>query len=1712
MRKITLLIALILCGITGVNAQASLYGFSVSTENYTAITGGTQLLSATDYSPTLDSGVSSQITLPTPFTFADVSYTTCYVTTNGQLVFGTTSPSTSTYNFLATSLGDNAVLAPFSADLTAGSTGLAEIRTEAVGTEIVFQWTNFRRYLATESFNFQIRLNTADSSIKYVYTGTAGTSTSYYPQIGVKSAVGDYKGLTTAGDGTWAAPGIITADASASSTLTFNSTTSFTNGLTYKFTVPASCNTQLVGGTISGDVVRFACAGATPAVITVPFANTAVGFTYQWQQSANGTDWADVTTGTGATTRTYTPAAFAGTLIQYRLKTICTATNEVAYSTNTVTINPITVPTTQVTALTIAQGLSQFTASFTNGNGARRQVYVSTSPIVDPVSGNFAAPTATAAFANNGQQLVYDGTGSTVTVTGVACGTTVYVKVYEYNRCGSGQYDVYYNTTTGTNGATVTTGPLTATLPTTNNFTGYNGSNLSTVVAGWYEATIPTTAGNEPSNANPVLGDSGWTNSTLQGTTTAKYNLYTRTANAWIISPKMQITADSRLRFKAAITDFASVSADPVRMAGTDDKVNVLVSTDGCGTTWTPIYTFSANNTADLTNVLTDYLLPLTGYTGQTIQIAFQATDGPVDDAPDYDFHLANILVEAIPSCEAPGAVTAVKTGFTTARVNWTLPLVAPAEGYEYYRSTSTTAPVAATEATGSVGAGVLTADLAGLTPNTTYYVWVRSVCSETNKSPWVAGGSFFTGACVPAPSSVDGQGIIGVTLGTISNTTGAETGNYGNYTNLSTSADLTSTVNFSVTYGTSSTYGTKIWVDWNNDADFDDEGELVYTGLSAATNPATLSGSFVVPATAVLGSHIVRIGGTDNNNGGTPCYTGTFGSYEDYTLVVTMPAVPVITSFTPDSACIENATLTITGTGLANSTVKVGTTTVQTTSVTATQIVATVPAGTTGAVSVTTVAGTATSTEAFTVSTPAALTISAEEAAVCAGVGTEVVTVTAGASDYDSFVWTPATGVEGDLASGYIFTPSETTTYTLTATQSQGACVATATFTVTVNARPTALTVAPAAAELCEGNVEALTATGAFGPMQAVIGDGTSAPGVNNFPNPFSAYYGGLKTQILFTAAELQAMGFVPGSTINSLSFDFFSSAANALNDFRIKIGTTTNANTDGGFVASSGLTTVYNANYTPTAGVTGWVPFALTTPYLYTGGNLIVEIAHNQGNSGNGNGTRNNTTTTAVNTVYYGARDNVTPAGLASYDALTSYSSSNASTSRPNITFSFSGPQPVTWLPVTGLYTDAQATVPYVQGAAASTVYVKANTNTSYVATATNASGCTSSATVTVAVTSTVAPVAPATLAFCQGATASQLTATGENVQWYTTQTGGQPLAGTALLETRTYYATQTLNGCESYTRAAVAVTINVVEVTELDDVTICGGYTLPQLSAGNYYSAAGGQGVELHAGDIITTDRTIYIYAVSGDCSAETSFTVTMTTLETPVVEDVTACNSYTLPALNTGNYYIAPNGQGDVVPAGTTYSDSTTLYVFVQSGTCTAEASFDITINYTPVITAVSPQVVSTQNDIATIEDIVVTADGAVQWYASEADYANNNPLPAGTQISPNTTYYAGQSNGTCSAVITVAISEVLADKGFDLTKFSYYPNPVSNELNIAYSSEISSVEVFNMLGQNVLNVKPNAATTKVNMSALAEGTYVVTVKAGSVSKTIKVVKK
>jgi len=198
------------------------------------------------------------------------------------------------------------------------------------------------------------------------------------------------------------------------------------------------------------------------------------------------------------------------------------------------------------------------------------------------------------------------------------------------------------------------------------------------------------------------------------------------------------------------------------------------------------------------------------------------------------------------------------------------------------YQWQSSTDGVSFTNIAGATNSSYVTTQSA-----TVYYqcVLICSAGSTSTSTPvQVDMNPFYNCYCTPAPTSTDGNGITNVTYGTVNNTTVGEPGGYADYSSLSADYSQNDLVTLDITYSTGFTYNTKIWVDWNDNGSFADAGEEMYTGVSLAPNPSTLNTSFTIPANAPGGLHRMRIGGCDI---ATPitCYTGSWGSYEDYSL-----------------------------------------------------------------------------------------------------------------------------------------------------------------------------------------------------------------------------------------------------------------------------------------------------------------------------------------------------------------------------------------------------------------------------------------------------------------------------------------------------------------------------------------------------------------------------------------------------------------------------------------------------------------------------------------------------------------------------------------------------------------------------------------------------------------------------------------------------------
>lgn len=120
------------------------------------------------------------------------------------------------------------------------------------------------------------------------------------------------------------------------------------------------------------------------------------------------------------------------------------------------------------------------------------------------------------------------------------------------------------------------------------------------------------------------------------------------------------------------------------------------------------------------------------------------------------------------------------------------------------------------------------------------------------------------------------------------------------------------------------------------------------------------------------------------------------------------------------------------------------------------------------------------------------------------------------------------------------------------------------------------------------------------IGQTYLTIGTGTTTVGY-----PFYTFYHDSRTQMLYTASEITAANGGSG-TILSIAFDVSSVATQTMNGFTIQMKNV-NQSSMTGFI-DAGWTTVYSSNYGITA--TGWDTITLTTPFSYTGTDLLIQV----------------------------------------------------------------------------------------------------------------------------------------------------------------------------------------------------------------------------------------------------------------------------------------------------------------------------------------------------------------------------------------------------------------------------------------------------------------------------------------------------------------------
>src|SRR5690606_28307050 len=124
---------------------------------------------------------------------------------------------------------------------------------------------------------------------------------------------------------------------------------------------------------------------------------------------------------------------------------------------------------------------------------------------------------------------------------------------------------------------------------------------------------------------------------------------------------------------------------------------------------------------------------------------------------------------------------------------------------------------------------------------------------------------------------------IINLTNNTGTATCGAN--GYNDFTTMSASASAEMVVSYTVGVGSYSA-GVKIWVDWNDNGEFETD-ELMGQSTATISSGSSFTGNFTVPTGTALGDYGVRVRAVESTTTFTACSSQSWGEAEDYTFTV---------------------------------------------------------------------------------------------------------------------------------------------------------------------------------------------------------------------------------------------------------------------------------------------------------------------------------------------------------------------------------------------------------------------------------------------------------------------------------------------------------------------------------------------------------------------------------------------------------------------------------------------------------------------------------------------------------------------------------------------------------------------------------------------------------------------------------------------------------
>lgn len=1274
-----------------INAQVSAYFFSEELSVYSEIAGGNEAYAAPWDNHTTGAAVLANIGFS--FDYNDGSYTTCYISPNGFITFGPTQPNANTYIPISAGIAYNGAISAMGADLISATNAITYTTIGTAPNRVfIVQWKNAERKTNAGVLNFQIRLYETSNEIRLHYGFCFPDDTAFTTaQVGLRgpsnNILSSVNNRSQGGANINSSWFLRSVKGTANNQTMRLSIAEFPdNGLLYKYERPSPCTVPVgsPSGLVIGDtsiavnsftgnsftpvaspLTRYLVLRSTvntpPTALQIPdgtywAVNAVIGGNYTVVSTSNATTFAQ--TGlTNNTTYYYWVIPYNGDCLGGPLYNV---SNMITGSQTTCISAPTLAPTTNNTG-------NGFTINFNPVPGATDyQVDVSTNNTFTQILPAYSG--------------VLTGGATTFTVTDLPPLSNYWFRVRAVGL-----------------GCSIN-----------------SASSLVVLSCGYY--FVPYSQYFDTTAVNAIPGCSATIDDNADGTSWRVQNINPASSPRALYLNKNNTVAMDDWFFLPGIKLDAGVSYrlffryNSANSGGLVERLRVRL---GSGQSPAQM-NLTILDLPSITNTI--YQSAFVDFTPVSNDVYYLGFQGYSPANQSY-LVLDDISVTIAPTCFEPENLIISAISNNSATIDFDPPTVEPANGYHYYLSTVETPPTGATAPTGSVPFGSTSVPLTGLTSSTSYYIWIRGNCGPGDVSIWSQLFSFST-ECIPptfttiTPANRCGIGTVSLVAipnaGSVTEWYDAPSGGNLLFTGSTyTTPSLASTTTF---YAQAKAAGGNASV-----------GPRSPNSIAGAKTALTApSGVFITITneTELLGVDIFPLSSGQNglivirNSLNVPVISVPFT-----TSVVggnTPQTIPINFDFIPGNYTVTLSTVPTSG--LIGNTENV--------SYPYTSSVATIDGNnfdnsfysffynwrfTTSCYS-------AFSPIVATVTPPPVLSLSASSAIICSGLSTPTITVS-GAASFNTFVWSPNTGVSGNIATGFTFNPTEPTLYTLTASQTSGAlCTATATFMVTVNPSPPTITIVPGDTTLCEGTIQPLSAT--FGASAAVniVNENFEAPSgwtvINNSIGGNVANSNWTLRNSVYTYAS---------------AYWNFNASSNDASQFYM-------ANSDAQGSPSSNLTSTILES--PSFSLDGYSTAELSFwHYLrwITGNKAHVQISTDSGATWTQigayiglQGTASNFANRTIDLTPYVGNSFVKLRFL--YEATWDYG-----WAIDNVRVSGIVATAVAWSPVDDLYADAAATVPYVAGTQLAVVYSKPTQTRIYNAIVTTVDGCISQSSVT-------------------------------------------------------------------------------------------------------------------------------------------------------------------------------------------------------------------------------------------------------------------------------------------------------------------------------------------------------------------------------------------